>query len=290
MKNPSISRRFALTFSLGLPILFHMINVVQYHERRGIVSEPSNRSLARGLDILALLSGAPEGLALHQVARLLDLPKSSCSILLRTLLDKGFLQKEAASARYRLSPRLLELGSAAMATSPAQSLLRQVMEEIAGQSAETVHCGMRDGSDVLYIDKIESTHSIRMTSRIGLRMPLYATAMGRAILACLGREELDALLADISFAPLTPYTQTGRDRLLSILEQVRGLGYAVEYQENSLEVCCVGVAVRGRDGAPAYALSISMPVFRANKGVMRTHAQVLMRAKEKLEHLLAVGL
>lgn len=247
------------------------------------MAEPLNRSLARGLDILELLSEAPKGLALHEIARALELPKSSAFNLVRTLLDKQFIWFDAVSSRYALSLRAFELGSSVLAGTSAEAVLRRHMGEIYQQCNETVHCGVPDGREVVYVDKIESTQSIRMTSRIGARMPLYCTAMGRAILACMRDEEVEALLAGQRFEALTPHTVADCGALLRELAVVRARGVAVEREENNENVCCVGVAIHGREGRPQYAISISAPIFRAGEERLERYAQLLQQAQGRIE-------
>lgn len=252
--------------------------------------ETLNRALARGLDILALLSQQPQGMELFRIARELGLPKSSCSVLLHTLLEKDFLRYEEKSARYFLTARLFALGSTAVREGTVESLLRTAIREVARASAETVHCGLLEGTEVVYIDKVESTQSIRMTSRVGLRMPLYATAMGRAILAEMPEEAAKALLADVEMERLTANTVTDRAVLREMLQQVRAQGYATEYEETNPGVCCIGVAIVLPDGSPNYALSISMPMFRGGEEAMERYAPLLLEAKTKAEHMLSAGI
>lgn len=255
-----------------------------------IVAEAQNRSLARGLDILTLLSDEVEGLELHQIARQLALPKSSCSVLLHTLEQKKFLHYDEKTARYRVTTRLFEIGSAALRDTTVESLLRKRMREVAKESRETVHCGMLDGAEVVYIDKMESTQSIRMTSRVGLRMPLYATAMGRAMLAEMPEAEVEAMLLGARLAPITPKTIVDPAKLREIIAQIREDGFATEYEETNANVCCIGVAICLRDGVPGYAMSISMPQFRFTPEVLETHARLLKRAKRKIELVLSAGI
>ncbi len=247
------------------------------------MAETLNRSLARGLDILELLSAAPNGLALHEIARALALPKSSAFNLVRTLLEKQYLWFDAATARYTLSLRAFELGSAVLSGSSAEAVLRRHMREIYQQCNETVHCGVPDGREVVYVDKIESTQSIRMTSRIGARMPLYCTAMGRAILACMRDEEVAALMAEQRFEALTPHTVADCAALLRELAAVRAQGVAIEREENNENVCCVGVAIHNREGQAQYAISISAPIFRAGEEQLARYAQLLLQARGRIE-------
>lgn len=239
-----------------------------------------NRTLQRGLAILELLAASPQGLTLGQVAVRLALPKSSAFNLLHTLEDAGYIRAHGQGA-YRLTLKLFEVGAAAENQDELASALRRQMRSIRDALNETTHLGVRSGLDVLYIDKLESTQSIRMASRIGARLPLYATAMGKAFLACLTDDEVRALYQDHPLTPLTPYTLTDVESLIAQLRQVRAEGVALEREENNLNVICVGVAIRDRQNQPAYALSISAPAFRATEAKIAAYRQALL---ESLKH------
>ena len=249
------------------------------------MAEAVNRTLQRGLTILELLSEHPEGLELHEIAATLSLPKSSAHNLLQTLLAQRYIRLTPA-ARYELTLKTFEVGAAVVQTTDVTQVLRQYMQQAFADCNETMHCGVLAGSEVLYIDKIESTQSIRMASHIGIRMPLYATAMGKAFLAEMKDDEVRALYGREDMPSLTSRTITNVDALLSQLSQVREQGWAMEDQENADNVTCVGVAICGRDGRPAYALSISAPSFRMTPERIETCAALLKRAKRRIERVL----
>lgn len=252
------------------------------------MAEPINRSLKRGLDMLTLLSESKQGLELHEIARLLDIPKSSAFNLLHTLLDMRYVEYHLSTSRYTLSMKMFEIGAKAFRRTNIDTVIREQMQEIYLAMNETVHCGVQDGTDVVYIDRIESTRSIRMTARIGFRIPLYCTAMGRAILACLSDEEVRRLLKDEAFKKLTPYTIKDMDALLTALQGVREKGYAIESQESNENVCCMGVAACDREGRPRYAISISAPIFRMNGAAQKKASELLLKAKETIERYLSI--
>ena len=106
------------------------------------VAETLNRSLARGLDILELLSEEPAGLELHRIAKALDIPKSSAFNLIHTLLDKRYVTYDEATSRYALSLRMFEMGSAAVKDVTEQSVVHQYMQRVYAGCNETVHCGV----------------------------------------------------------------------------------------------------------------------------------------------------
>ena len=252
------------------------------------MAEPLNRSLARGLNMLALLGESKHGLELHEIAKVLDIPKSSAFNLLHTLLDMQFVEFKASTSHYNLSMKMFEIGAKAVRRTNIDTVIREQMQEIYLAMNEPVHCGVQDGTDVVYIDRIESTRSIRMTARIGFRIPLYCTAMGRAILACMPDSEVRELLKNQEFKRLTPYTVKNRDALIQELAIVREQGYAIESQESNENVCCMGVAACDREGVARYAISVSAPIFRMNDATRKKCREHLLRAKETIERYLSI--
>lgn len=248
--------------------------------------ETINRTLSRGLDILELLGEHPEGLELHQIAKVLNMPKSSAFNLLHTLLQHKYIRKPDDSSRFQLGLKLFEVGSAAVNHVDVTTVIRQYMTDISRTCNETMHCGILSGLDVLYIDKMESTQSIRMSSHVGVRMPLHATAMGKAFLACFTDSEVRSLYQGVQLASLTAHTLTDVEELIVQLQVIRQTGISKETEESNLNVCCIGVSILDRDDKPAYALSISAPSFRMGEKEVQAWGELLLRAKRKIQRVL----
>jgi DNA-binding IclR family transcriptional regulator len=248
--------------------------------------ETLNRTLSRGLEMLELLSENPEGLELHQIAKAMQMPKSSALNLLHTLLSYKYIRKIDNDSRYQLGLKLFEVGSAAVNHVDVTGVIRQYMADIYRSCNETMHCGILSGLDVLYIDKMESTRSIRMSSHVGVRMPLHATAMGKAFLACYTEDEVRGMYEGRELSALTPQTITDMNALVRQLTDIRKKGYATETQESNMNVSCIGVAISDRDGRPAYALSISAPSFRMGESEIAAYGQMLLRAQRKIQRVL----
>lgn len=149
-----------------------------------------------------------------------------------------------------------------------------------------MHLGVRAGRDTLYIDKLDSTQFIRMTSYVGARAPLYCTALGKAILSTMDDGEVRALYADEPLAALTPHSITSMDCLLEQLAAVREKGYAVEREENNENVCCVAVPLCNREGRAVYALSVSAPSFRMGEEEIARCAGLLLGIRPRIERFL----
>jgi DNA-binding IclR family transcriptional regulator len=249
------------------------------------MSELSNRTLSRGLDMLELLSENPQGLELHQIARMMSLPKSTAYNLAQTLTSSKYAFKQE-DGKYLLGLKMFEVGSAAVNDLDLAAVIRQYMQEVYRECNETMHCGMITGREVVYIDKLESTRSVRMSSRIGVRMPLHAPAMGKAMLAAYSDAEIMSLYSGVTLEALTDKTITSLPKLVSEMKPIREAGFAVERGENCEGVTCQAVAITGRDGKPQYALSISAPSFRLSAEEEAANAALLARAKRKIERFM----
>lgn len=249
------------------------------------MAETLNRTLSRGMELLELISAHPEGLELSQIARALALPKSTAFNLVHTLNAIKYVERDEQDGRYRLGLRMFEVGSAAVNNLDAGAVMRRYMRKIYLQLNETMHCAMLSGGELVYIDKLESTRSIRMISRVGVRLPLYCTAMGKAMLAAMDGRAVERIMAEHPFEALTPRTIRDMDELTRQLEKVRAQGYAVEREESNENVCCVGVAILDKDKRPAYAMSVSAPSFRFTPELEAEAGRLLLHARERIERI-----
>lgn len=201
---------------------------------------------------------AAQPLSVSDLARRLGLPRPTVYRLLKTLGSHGLLVQEGTA--YRLSLRLLELASTALAASALQAAAQPVLSDLAAQTGETTHFAVLDGDQVGYVAKVESRHTIRMFSHVGWRGPLHATGVGKVLLAwsdpSLVRRVLDGTLE-----AFTPYTLTGKAELSTEIEKVREAGYAVDRQELIDGLVCVAAPVLVR-ALLVGAVSVAGPITR----------------------------
>jgi len=259
---------------------------VNAREEERLMAEVPNRTLQRGLNMLELLSRHPGGLALYELGEMLNLPRSTAFNLAHTLTDLDYAWFNPETGKYSLGLRMFEVGSGAINSIDVMRVIRGCMAEIHQQVNETMHLGIASGMDMLYIDKLESTRSIRMISYVGSRAPLYGTALGKAVLATMRDEEVRAMYREIPLKPIGPNTITRLPALIEQLRAIRERGYAVEREEYNEGVCCVGVALKNRDGRALYALSVSAPVFRVGDAEIERYSDLLLQAQPRIERFL----
>ncbi len=236
------------------------------------------KSADRTLDVLEALAGGTSTLA--GLARALTIPKSSLHGLLRTLVERGWVQTVDGGARFRLGVRALQVGAAFVDDDDAVSRASGVLDRLAAATGETVQLGRLDGPNVVYLAKRDSAHPVRLISSIGARLPAHATALGKALLAAREDDAVRALL-DFPLPPLTARTITTEDALLEELAAVRERGYAVDDGEAADGLRCFGVTVP-TDGVPTDAVSVSVPTFRLPGRRQEQIAEALLGARAEL--------
>lgn len=238
------------------------------------------KSAQRTLEILEHLAGAQEPCALGEIARDLEIPKSSLHVILRTMQDKGWVETDGTGHRFRLGVRALQPGVTYVETDDVATLAGDTLDWLVDSLDETVHLGRLDGSDIVYLAKRESSQALRMFSAVGRRLPAYATALGKAILAGLPEEELSEHLPP-TLEALTRNTITERRELDLELASIRARGYALDNQENSDGICCVGVALPIAD-PPQDAISCSIPIVRFDTALREKALQHLEKARDQI--------
>lgn len=233
--------------------------------------ESPTPSVDKALRILQVLADHPRGRGLGEIAGELGLPKASLHRTLAALRYRGFVTQAPGSRHYRLGPEVLRIGFALYRDLDLRALAHPVLEELSVAFGETAHLGVREGSEVVYQDKVDPDRSIRMASTIGGRNPAHCTALGKAILAydfAGDGEAVQAIRAGrIRLSAKTPNTLTRPEDLLRELEGVRRRGYAVDREENELGVRCVGVPLV-MVGRPVGAISLSGPAHRLSDEVV----------------------
>jgi DNA-binding IclR family transcriptional regulator len=238
--------------------------------------------LDRALAVLEALSQSGPDLTLIQISQSLELHKSTAHRLIMVLERHKLVEKNSSTGKYRLGLKLFELGTKAVSRLDLRERARPYLEKVVLATRETVHLCILDDTEVVYMDKIEPTRSVRMASSVGRRNPAYCTAVGKAMMAYLPVEQVEAIVKKQGLPPLTKNTITSLRELKAELARIRIRGYAIDDEENEEGVRCVGCAVRGYSGEPIAAISVSGPSFRVSKDKVVTVAQPIMAAANAL--------
>lgn len=222
-------------------------------------------ALRRGLDILELFLDSQQPLRVPEMVETLGIPRASVHELVGALVDRGYLRTVGEPPyRYALGVQAFQLGAAYERDMDVARLGREGAARIAAQCGETVQVTLLDQAEVVYIAKIDSTHSIRLVSNLGARLPAHCTAGGKMLLAHLRDEQLDALYPHESLPTMTTNSVSTRTQLTDELAVSKSRGWAEEYCESNEDAACVASSIYNRAGENIASLSISIPTIRWN--------------------------
>ncbi|GAA2713460.1 IclR family transcriptional regulator [Actinoplanes palleronii] len=237
---------------------------------------------ARALDLLGAFDAEHRALTLSELARRSGTPLATTHRLVGELREWGALAREP-TGEYVIGRRIWQLGLLAPVQTGLRTVASPFLHDLYGATLATVHLAVRDGVEVLYIDRLAGHVSVPVISKIGSRLPLHATGVGKVLLAYAPEEVRTAALGRLS--RVTAYTITQPARVLEQLRRVRAEGYATTGEEMTLGACSVAVPVRNGDEVVA-ALGIVVPDLRrqlprlvsalqvAAQGIGRTLASV----------------
>src|SRR6478735_11688232 len=223
------------------------------------------KSAGRALDLLVDLSSAPGGVIFADLARRLQLPKSSLHALLGVMTERGFVDFDPRRRVYSLGIRAWEVGQAYL---HHRDLVREalpLMERVVGEINETVQLATLDGIENVYLAKVDCSHPIRLQSEVGKRLHAHATGLGKALLAFLPDAELSARFDGEQLPAFNVNTIRELPILLLVLDLIRERGFAVDDQEYTPGLRCVAVPVFDIDDSIPAALSASIPLMRADE-------------------------
>ncbi|MFF3742876.1 IclR family transcriptional regulator [Streptomyces kronopolitis] len=250
--------------------------------RRGRTSAAGS-ALEKSLRILEAVAAPGGPHRLTGITEAAAVSKSSTYRILASLSAQGFVRQEAGG-RYGVGPRLR--GLSAQVTGGAEpASIGHVLDELQQTTGLTVHLALHSGETITCIRKLEGDQPFRTASRIGLRMPLHTTAIGKSILAHLPAEEVRTLITG-GLPARTPQTLTTPEALEADLESVRARGFAIDEEENEPGVRCIGAAVLDHAGRPVAGVSLTTVTFLVPRDQLTSYAPDLRAATQALTPLL----
>lgn len=220
-----------------------------------------SQSLERALTLLGTLGGG--NATLDELADAAGVHKTTVLRLLRTLEKQRFVSR-VDSRHYRLGSALFDLANQALEGLDVRESARPALAELNRDTGHTVHLASLEDDVVVYIDKFDSRHHVRMYSRIGRTAPLHCTAVAKVLLAELPRPRQRSIAESLVYERKTANTIGSAEQLLAELRGVAEQGYAVDHGEHEDFVNCIGVPIRGADGRVVAAASVTVPTMLAD--------------------------
>jgi DNA-binding IclR family transcriptional regulator len=241
------------------------------------------QALDRAFAVLDLLANSSVALGLAEIAAALALHKSTAHRFLM-VLERHRMVERTTVGKFRLGLRLCDYGSRAIEQFDLRERAQLHLRTLVAEVEETAHLCILEKARMVYIDKQEPERSIRMISRVGASSPVHCTAVGKAMLATMPRNQVEAMLTDLHLERFTRRTMTSREALLKELERTSRRGYAVDDEEREEGVRCAGVAILDGRGEAVAAVSISGPAFRVTMQKIPMIADKLMSCVKGIQH------
>lgn len=224
----------------------------------------THESTYRIIKILEIL-GAKKSLSIDEIVESTNIPYTSVYRILKTFLNHNYMEVNEEK-KFKLTLKFFNNISSGMTSfSSFAQIAHPCMQRLNYQTKETIHLGILTGTKVTYIDKIDSTHLLRMHSYIGYQADIYCTALGKCLLAWLPFKVLEVLVPQLEFKKLTKNTITHKKKFFATLEKIKEDGYSIDDEENEAHLHCLAMPIFDANNHVTAAISISQPMIRFNQ-------------------------
>jgi DNA-binding IclR family transcriptional regulator len=248
------------------------------------------QSVSHSLDVLEEFKGDAIELGVTELSKKLKLHKNNIFRLLATLEARGYIEQNKSTENYRLGLKSLELGQTFIRQMGLLRQARPTLERLAERANETTYLAVMRNVDVIYIDVVEANQTVRVASRVGLRLPTHCTAVGKVLIASESEEEIKKRLPE-HFEKRTAKTITDPKALVEHLIKVGKQGYALDDEEFEDGVRCIAAPVRDYTGNVVAAVSISGPAMRmADKKIIDEMIQAVKEAGDEVSKRLGYNI
>jgi IclR family pca regulon transcriptional regulator len=221
-----------------------------------------SQSLERGLAILSAFRSGRPTLGVSELGRDIGLSRSTTHRYVATLTALGYLQQDARTKKYRLGPRVLDLGFSAINSMELREVAAPHLRQLSDETGYTVNMAILDGLDIVYVERCRSARAgqrdIDLNLHVGARLPAYCTSLGKVLLAYLSADEQASAVGRIDFTRRGPNTLTSRTSFKAELELVRQNGFAINNEELAYGLRSIAAPVLSHDGAAAAAINLAV--------------------------------
>ncbi|MEC5273290.1 IclR family transcriptional regulator [Caldifermentibacillus hisashii] len=251
---------------------------------------PIIQSVERALKILDLFDEFEPELKITEISDKMELNKSTVHSLLKTLEKHKYIDQNPENGKYKLGLKLIERGNCVVSTIDIRQVARTYLLDLAKRTGQTVHLGILNGKEGVYIDKIEGESAIIRFSKIGKGFPLHATAIGKVLLAFQEPKETNLLLSNYNFTEQTEYSITNQGEFLAQIEKVHQQGYAIDNQENELGVRCIAAPLLNFENKVLAGISISTLISQVNDEKLGKYIKLLKQTSLEISKKLGYRL
>jgi DNA-binding IclR family transcriptional regulator len=241
----------------------------------------SVRAVDRALDVLLCFNRQSPELSMTQIAELIGIHKSTVHRLLATLENKRFVQRNPDTGTYRLGIRLLQMAYLTLEQNDLRRLSAPFQQRLSELYQENIHLAVLDDTDVVFLNIIESHQRVKLAAAIGQRLPAYATASGKAILAFLP-EKMVWRIIDRGMAQFTTYTHISPDVFFEDLADIREQGFAISEQEYEEQINAVAAPIFGLEEQPIASIAVAGPAYRLTRDRMMEIGPIVVSTMKEI--------
>src|SRR5499433_993034 len=259
--------------------------------RRGRAPKPGAptgqvQSLTRGLSILEALAGSAGGLTLTDLAHRVQLAPSTVHRLLATLERMGYVYQAGDLGLWYVGLQAFTVGTTFLANRDFVAQSHAYMHRLMEQAGETANLAILDGTEAVFVAQVQCHEMMRTLVKLGSRVPLHASGVGKAIFAALPDEQIDAILKVVGLPRITDNTIVAPETMWAALRVIRQRGYSFDDEEHARATRCVGAAIYDEHAEPLGAISIAGPSSRmADERIRHLGPVVAHVAEELTRHL-----
>lgn len=240
--------------------------------------------LAKGLAVIETFAAERPRQSIAEVAAAAGLDRATARRCLLTLAQLGYADWDGKY--FTLTPRVLRLGTACLATMPLPQIVQPLLDELSDRIGESSSVSILDGPEIVYVARAAQRRVMTIALMPGSRLPAYCTSMGRAMLAALPEDAARRLLEAAPRPARTPRTLTDVDAILAAIAEVRRLGYAVNDQEVEIGLRSIAVPLVDARGRVVAAMNIGLAVAAGTDDLAARYLPELLHARDALRRLL----
>lgn len=240
------------------------------------------QTLSRAVAVLDCFTPERSELGVREIARMLNLSSSAAGRLLAALKEMGILSQNPETRAYSMGARVLTWAGVYTSNLEVRNQAMPAIEELHQSTRETISLYVREGTERVCVERLESSQNVRIVARLGRRLPIYAGAAGKVLLAFLSPQQQEEFFRSTQLVPLTAQTMVDPERLRGELERVRAEGCAVSFGEWIDDAAGVAAPVMNRNGEVIAALTISGPIQRFNETNVSRYCQEVRRVAARI--------
>ena len=243
---------------------------------------PHSSILEKTLSVLDLLNQSNRSLTFSEIQSGLNFTKSTGHRILTLMTEYGLVLYDKKNKTYRTGYRVMSWAAKAWQDIDLRDLAETEMQELSAQKGENVLLAVHDGTEIVYMHRVESVKKIRSIATIGARAPIHCTGLGKAIMAFLPSGEQQKIISNIKWEKLTENTITNPKQFERELVEIRQRGYSFDDREHQQEINCIAAPILNIEREVIGAISVTAPAFRVNSGTLHKWSSDLLETTRQI--------